>query len=54
MGEACSTYGEEENCIHDFGRKPRTEQLAHLGPHWRIISKRMLKKEFGSAPTGLT
>jgi len=22
MKEACDIYGEEDNCIHDFGRKP--------------------------------
>jgi len=22
MKEACDTYGEEDNCIHDFSRKP--------------------------------
>jgi len=54
MGEACSTYREEEKSINDFGRKTRTEKLEHLGPHWRIILKRILKKEYGSAPTGVT
>jgi hypothetical protein len=54
MDEASGTYRAEAKCINNFGRKTRKEKLAHLGPYWRMILKRIIKKEFGSAPTGVT
>ena len=45
MGGACGTYGSQERCIQDFGRRPEGKrQLGRLDVDGRIILKLISKK----------
>jgi|TergutCu122P5_1016488.scaffolds.fasta_scaffold1524352_2 hypothetical protein len=49
MGEACSTYGEEEKYIHGFGGKTwkKRDHLQVSGANGKIILKLKLNRKAG-------
>jgi hypothetical protein len=47
MGGSCSTYGEDDRCIQDFGTETtgKEDHLEDLCVDGRILSKWIFKKE---------